>query len=108
MVLAYGIWLLLAALAAYVAWSFHATIVALVSQLVNSPGYRPFGWTSESVQPFSRFSLFLVGSGGLIYALWLENRLQRAAKEGELWGYALRTLVIMLIILGICLGALRL
>lgn len=106
--LAYFLWLLLAALLAYVAWTLHAAVVSLVTMWIDTATNRPFGWTSESVQPFSRLSIFIIGSAGLIYGLWLENRLQRAAREENLWVLAARTLVVLLITLGVCLLLLRL
>lgn len=106
-VLAYLLWLLLAICLAYVAWNLHATVVALTAIWVKSP-YRPFGWTSESVQPFSRLSIFVIGSAAMIYGLWLENRVQRAGREGHLWPYVFKTLLGLAITLTICLLLLRL
>lgn len=108
MVLAYLLWLLLALFLAYVAWNFHAALVTVVAIWVDSPMYRPFGWTSESVQPFSRLSIFVIGSLAMIYALWLENRLQRASREGNLWQFLVKTFLALVLILAVSLLLLRL
>lgn len=107
-VLAFFLWILLVALTAYVAWTLHATVVTLMSMWVSSPDYRPFGWTSESVQPFSRLSIVIIGSVALLYGLWLEHRLQRSARENKLWRFTLYTLIGLVVVQAVCLLLLRL
>lgn len=106
--LTFIIWLMLAAGAAYTAWVLHTTLIYLASRLVTSETYRPFGWTSESITPLSRLSIFVMGSIWLLYAMWLENRLQNAAKELRLWRYIGRTAVALTGILIVCMVILRL
>ncbi|MEM7128984.1 MAG: hypothetical protein AAF702_21810 [Chloroflexota bacterium] len=104
---AYFVWILVGGLSGWTVWMLHSVGIYLVSIWVQSP-WRLFGWTSESVQPYSRFSIFILGSAWLIYVLYLENRLQLHARESRLWSYAGRVTVALGLILLICLALLSL
>ena len=104
---AYFIWLLVGAFSAYTTWMIHTAGIYLVTRAVRSP-WRPFGWTSQSVVPYSRLSILVLGGAWLIYVLYLENRLQSHAKESQLWPYVAKVTLGMGFVVVICLALLRL
>lgn len=106
--LAYLLWLIVGAFSGYTAWILHTTGIYLLDKLIQSENWRPFGWTQFSLVPYSRFSIFVVGSAWLIYVIYLENRIQLHAKESRVWPYVGKVMFATGLVLAVCLILLNL
>ncbi|HRW10783.1 MAG TPA: hypothetical protein P5121_37030 [Caldilineaceae bacterium] len=92
------LWLLLVALATLTAWQLHVTTLYWGTLLINSPTWRPSGWSSESLVGVSKLSILFWGALWLILTFYLEYHLRAAMQRKRLlrqsgwWGGILLTI----------------
>ncbi|MBK8433955.1 MAG: hypothetical protein IPL28_22875 [Chloroflexi bacterium] len=68
----FGLWLLILALSAVVAFQLHATLVALFWFVLQTPSLRPTAWNSTTISAIARFLYLVVGGGGSLAShLWM-------------------------------------
>ncbi len=81
-------WLVLAIFATLTGFQIHATLIACAVFAVNSPTFRPVGWTTQTIYNLS--SLLWVGLG-IVWLVWVMytqeylsegKQLQRLKKRG--------------------------
>mgnify|MGYP001163436001 CR=1 FL=1 len=77
-------WLVLVALITLTAWQLHVTTLYLGTLLINSPTWRPRGWSSETLVGISKLSVLFWGSLWLLLTFYLEHQLRAAMKYKRL------------------------
>jgi hypothetical protein len=90
----YLFWIILAALAAAVAFQLHITFVYLGLLIVQSP-LRPTGWNTSTISGISRCGYLVFGILWLGLVLYLERYLNTGLVEGRLGVYFLRLALIL-------------
>lgn len=83
-VVTYAVWFMLVAVAAWVAWQFHATLIVLFTLWHESDLPRPIGWSAATLVGISRASLFVNGALWLMWMLYLESDLRLHAARRHL------------------------
>ena len=77
-------WLVLVALITLTAWQLHVTTLYLGTLLINSPTWRPRGWSSETLVGISKLSVLFWGSLWMLLTFYLEHQLRDAMKTKRL------------------------
>lgn len=98
------VWLLLSALAGFVGWQIHATLLVVVAAWLNSDLPRPLGWATWTLAPISRASILVLGSVWLMGVLWLERDLSLYPLRRAFWGRVGKLLAWLVGVLVFCWG----
>ncbi|MCB0114830.1 MAG: hypothetical protein R2873_16095 [Caldilineaceae bacterium] len=98
----YLFWFVLAAVGGWVAWQWHATLIVLFSQWIESDLPRPIGWSAATLVGITRASLFINGSLWLMWMLYLESDLRHHAERKALIVRCLQILAVYAGIVVVC------
>ncbi|MDA0244841.1 MAG: hypothetical protein OT477_15595 [Chloroflexi bacterium] len=80
----FGLWLLILALSAVVAFQLHATLVALFWFVLQTPSLRPTAWNSTTISAIARFLYLVVGGGWLFGISFVDGFLTETHRRGQL------------------------
>lgn len=94
-------WLLITVLATATAWQLHITLISLASLLIDHPTLRPTGWSTSTLVPVGRLSIFIWGSTWLIFVMYAEYQLREALRERRLIQQCIRFATILIVLFGI-------
>lgn len=77
-------WLALTLLAVLTAWQLHLTTVYGAALLIDSPTWRPRGWSTETLVGVSKLSVLVWGSLWFMLTFFMEYKLREGVQERRL------------------------
>jgi hypothetical protein len=93
-------WIVLAALAAFVAFQIHATLIAIAIAVIENPSLRPSGWSTDTIYGLSRVFWLILGIFWLGWVTFIEGYL----REGKNHQLLIKQSTLLLVILGVIYG----
>jgi hypothetical protein len=93
-------WVVLAALAAFVVFQIHATLIATSIAVIESPSLRPTGWSMATTHGLSRVFWLVLGILWLGWVMFTEAHL----REGVNRQLLIKRSVLLLVIVGVVYG----
>lgn len=94
----YALWIIFGIAAAWIAWQWNGSTLALAAWVISKPALRPAGWSSATLPAVNRLSVLIFGALWLIGVMFMENLLRSAAKEQRLIRQSGRLALTLLII----------
>jgi hypothetical protein len=93
-------WIILAALAVFVMFQIHATLIAIAIVVIENPDLRPLGWSMDTTYGLSRVFWLILGIFLLGWIMFTEGYLQEGVTQKRL----LKRFFLSLVIVGVVYG----
>jgi hypothetical protein len=94
-------WIILAALAALVVFQLHATLIAIAIAVIENPGLRPPGWSTDTIYGLSRVFWLILGIFWLGWVMFTEGYLREGVNQKRL----LKRSFLVLVFVGVIYGS---
>lgn len=91
----FGLWVILAALLALVAFQMHATLIFLGLKAVQFPAMHEVGWNTHTIHGLGRFLTLILGIVWLFFVTMLQESLRDALREKKLKNLLVRIVAIL-------------
>ncbi|MCJ7702294.1 MAG: hypothetical protein MUO62_11985 [Anaerolineales bacterium] len=94
-------WIVLAALAVFVVFQIHATLIAIAIAVIENPDLRPLGWSMDTTYGLSRVFWLILGIFWLGCVMFTEGYFREGVNQKRLLKRFFLSLVIVGVIYGI-------
>ena len=98
LVLAYGLWLVLAVLSGVVLWQVYSALVYLSTIWLSNPDWRPSAWNSYTISGLARFLALVIGIVWLALVTFMERYLRLFRNMGDLWRKTARLAALLILL----------
>ncbi len=93
-------WVVFAALAAFVVFQLHATLIMIAIAVIENPTLRPSGWSTDTTYGLSRVFWLILGIFWLGWVTFIEGYL----REGKNRQLLIKRSTLLLVIVGVIYG----